>query len=356
VPRRADRVPLIGDARNDENLVVGQLHVAFLRFHNAAVDWVRANEPQRTGLSDVFLRARDLTRWTYQWLVVHDFLRTVTVPDVVDFVLGNDADALYDGSFMPLEFSVAAYRFGHSMVRGAYDWNLNFGFPGDKSAASSFRLLFTFTGNGGFFGAPTLPDNWPAQFERLTGFEATPPGAVKPPPPRFARKIDTHLAPPLADLSNEGKTETADRIKRILRRLAVRNLLRGYRLAIPTGQAVARSLGIAPLRRDQLLTPEPGFPLPPFTPSPVDDALVDGGFLEDTPLWFYVLREAEVLEGGERLGPVGSRIVAETILGQLRADPTSFVSQGWDPSQGVTIGTDPVNSIIRFLQFAGVPP
>jgi len=135
----------------------------------------------------------------------------------------------------------------------------------------------------------------------------------------------------------------------------VRNLLRGYRLAIPTGQAVARSLGIEPLTREELLS-VPGVEGP--APSPVGDALIDGDFLETTPLWFYVLKEAEVLREGNRLGPVGSRIVAETIIGQLRADPTSFLNRGWDPSNGVTVGADgrQVDSIISFLQFADMHP
>jgi hypothetical protein len=351
----------IGDGRNDENLIIAQLHLSFLKFHNAVLDWFAANPDSKTTGDGSFARARQLVEWHYQWITVHDFLKRIADTTVVDDVLNSDEhlfkvdkDTPTDEVFMPLEFSIAAYRFGHSMVRGAYDWNENFGFPGSRSPSSSFALLFRFTGNGGFFDNPTLPDNWPAQFERLTGSEATPPGAVKPTPPRFARKIDTHLAPPLADLSNEGSTETADRIKRILRRLAVRNLLRGYRLAIPTGQAVARSIGIQPLTKAQLLSAQDG-----QAPSPVDDALVDGAFLESTPLWFYVLREAEVIGDGERLGPVGSRIVAETIIGQLRADPTSFLNQDWDPTLGVSTGPgsdDVVDSIITFLRFAGMHP
>jgi hypothetical protein len=360
---RAGKKAQIGDGRNDENLVVAQLHLSFLKFHNAVLDWFAANPDSKITGDGGFQRARQLVEWHYQWITVHDFLKRIADNDVVDGLLDGsipprfavDENTPTDEVFMPLEFSIAAYRFGHSMVRGAYDWNENFGFPGDRSPSSPFSLLFLFTGNGGFAGgAQTLPDNWPAQFERLTGFEATPAGAVAPTPARFARKIDTHLAPPLADLSNEGTTETADRIKRILRRLAVRNLLRGYRLALPTGQAVARSLGIQPLSKAQLLSAQGR-----QAPTPVDDALVDGAFLESTPLWFYVLREAEVIGDGERLGPVGSRIVAETIIGQLRADPTSFLNQGWDPTMGVSTGPssdDVVDSVIAFLRFAGMHP
>jgi hypothetical protein len=142
----------------------------------------------------------------------------------------------------------------------------------------------------------------------------------------------------------------------MLKRLAVRNLLRGYRLAIPTGQAIATALGIKVLTRDELLSP----PVGSDAPNPVADALLDGGFVDRTPLWFYVLKEAE-LGGGERLGPVGSRIVCETILGQLRHDPTSFLSTGWTPADGVTIeaadgSTTEVDTIIRFLRFAKMHP
>ncbi|SFT86257.1 Animal haem peroxidase [Geodermatophilus amargosae] len=365
--KRVNKKAQIGDARNDENLIIAQLHLAFLKFHNEVLRWLPEHPEVTVPGNGTFARTRQLVEWHYQWITVHDFLKRLTDEEVFTGLVVDrtikpklelDEATLPDEVFMPLEFSVAAYRFGHSMIRGAYDWNENFGAPGTRSPSSPFGLLFLFTGNGGLGGNPTLPDNWPARFERLTGAEPRPSGTPDNVPVRLARKIDTRIASPLADLSNEGANEISDRTRRLLKRLAVRNLLRGYRLAIPTGQAVARSLGITPLTREQLITvPVPG--QRPVPPSPVDDALIDGGFLEDTPLWFYVLKEAEVIGKGERLGPVGSRIVAETILGQLRADPTSFLNQTpeWDPSQGVTLdGGAQVDSITTFLQFAKVHP
>ena len=179
---------------------------------------------------------------------------------------------------MPLEFSIAAYRFGHSMVRNTYDWNKNFGTPAARPF-STFEQLFQFTGGGGFIGnRELLPDNWPAQFERLTGAEATPPEAPEGTPPRFARKIDTHLAGPLNDLRNEGGAADAVWVRRILKRLAVRNLLRGYRLALPTGQAVAAALGVPPLTVRQLLkTPEDKLDEEFPVDTPLNDALIEAG-------------------------------------------------------------------------------
>jgi hypothetical protein len=348
LPRRDDRRALIGDGRNDENLVIAQLHVAFLRFHNEAVDWVRANEPERTGIGDVFSRARDLTRWTYQWLCVHDFLATVLQDGAVDQVLASEKDLLgLSGRarpFMPLEFSVAAFRFGHSMIRGAYDWNRNFGDPGSFRPRASLDELFQFTGTGGFAGdAKTLPDNWPAEWDRFVKLD--PAFAI-----RSARPIDTFLALPLTQMVNQldgTNVNPASPLGELLKHLARRNLLRGFRLSLPTGQAVAKKLGIPVLTKKDLTT---------GLDQRIRDALDKGGFVERTPLWFYVLRESEVRTGGNALGPLGSRIVAETIIGQIRHDPRSYLNQSsWTPAAGVRLADgSPVTSIAAFLRFAGV--
>jgi Animal haem peroxidase len=344
---RVGKVAQIGDGRNDENLIVAQLHVAFLRFHNAAVDWIRAHEPERTGVGQVFLRARDLTRWTYQWLCVHDFLETITQPGTVDAVLTNEDDLLdlasRDVPYMPLEFSVAAYRFGHSMVRGTYDWNRNFGRPGNNTAkVATFEQMFQFTGRGGFAGpAQTLPGNWPAEFDRLVDRNSLLED-------RFARRIDTHLAFPLSQMVNQVDDPTLPgAIQDLLKHLARRNLLRGYRLGLPTGQAVAEALGILPLTSAQLTQG--------VDPS-VAAALQQGNFLDRTPLWFYVLREAERNAQGNTLGAVGSRIVAETIIGHIRHDSTSYLNQSsWTPTAGVRLPDgNPIRSIADFLRMAGV--
>ena len=350
----------IGDTRNDENLIVGQLHLAFLRFHNRVVDRL-----ERGGFgfghghghrrqAQAFMHARRLTTWTYQWLCVHDWLRTLTFPGTVDKLLlgGPKHYAPRQGRlFMPLEFSVAAFRFGHSMVRGAYDHNRNFGLEANVAPVATFDDLFLFTGNGflrqngtvvpnPFRGLPTLPFNWPIEWDRFTdkgsalGF-------------RFARKLDTRLAGPLLDLVNEGNREDDAAFRGLLKNLAQRNLLRGYLLAMPTGQAVAGAMGVSPLSEAELRQ---------GNSDGVNAALEQGGFLQRTPLWYYVLKEAEVRANGNFLGELGSRIVCETVLGLLHHDRGSFLhARGWSPADGVRLdGGDPVVTIRDFFRFAGV--
>jgi hypothetical protein len=367
----------IGDARNDENLLVAQFHLGVLKFHNRVVDQIDAH-PHAFGLRrrahDVlrFERARQLTRWHYQWLVVNDWLKTITLSGIADKILlgGPKHYALRKHElFMPLEYSVAAFRFGHSMVRGAYDHNRNFGKnnggPGAVLDFADFDQLFLFTGNGftrdpndpsksirnPFRGQPTLPFNWIIEWDRFTDK-----GSADP--THFARKIDTRLVPPLTQMVNEGTAKALQDdanplnkgLRGLLRFLAQRNLLRGYLLSIPTGQSVAQIMDVAPLTESELRQ---------NNSEAVNLALEQGGFLQHTPLWYYVLKEAEVRANGNSLGELGSRIVCETILGLLINDRNSYLNAhgGWDPSRGVKFDDgDLIVTIRDFLRFARVAP
>ncbi len=360
----------IGDPRNDENLIVAQFHVALLRFHNAVVDWLQfkdAHEDRRDA-DRLFEDARKIVRWTFQWLTVNEFLKTLLRPDVVDRVI-NEGAPLYRGElkeahapYMPVEFSVACYRFGHSMVRNVYDYNRNFGRkpaggPGFVLPSSTLDLLFRFTGKSRapFFGATqTLPHNWIIEWDRFDG--ASPHDASDGLPARAARKIDTHLAPRLGALSNEGEdADPTDRVSTLLKHLARRNLRRGYQLSLPTGQAMARAVGVGPLSREELGR---------GNSAEMTQAMEEGGFFERTPLWFYILKEAEVREDGERLGELGSRVVAETIIGVMLTDTESYLVQNphWNPSQPTPRCGGPVKlpdgqtiqKISDLLKFAGV--
>ena len=302
-----DRAALTGDPRNDENTIIAQLHVAFLRAHNLLID---------QGLT--FRRARRLLRQHYQHIVIADFLPRVCDPAIVRKIVvkGNRLyDAMAEPFFMPLEYAVAAYRFGHSMVRADYDFNLNFntsGEPGTRPA--TLALLFTFTALSGGFdpvpgpGTDTLPENWIIQWENFLDVGG---------PFNEARRLDPKLVEPLFELRTvTGTPEPGDK-----GRLAVRNLLRGYLLRIPTGQAVAKAVrakwGTPILSPKQL---EQGAANPEQA-----QMLRETGFHKRTPLWFYILAEAAVLGRGQRLGPVGSVLVAEVLdragAAQRRLDP-----------------------------------
>lgn len=348
----------VGDGRNDENLIIAQLQVAFLRFHNAVVDRILAESVQRPNDEEVFRLARQQVIWTYQWLVVNEFLPAICPPAVVDAAIRDGAPVYQalanrfqqhgiDGvAPMPLEFSVAAFRYGHTMVRDAYDYNLTFGRSDfdvdDANPPASLRQLFEFTGKGamGGFGLQILPQNWIIEWRRF----------VSDRPlfrDRLARAIDTNLAPNLFDLVNEDQG--------VFRNLALRNLRRGYNMNIASGQAVLAEL--KRLRRPLPRVIQRG----ELTRGPTGRALRDAGLADETPLWFYVLKEAEETQRGARLGAVGGTLVAETLLGLIMNDgdsywrrPGSGPDGRWHPRDGVQPLGRPVVSIARLLESAGV--
>jgi nucleoid-associated protein YgaU len=322
-PRNADplrdRAARIGDPRNDENLIVAQLHLAFLKAHNRLVDQGRS-----------FEEARRLVRQHYQHIVLHDFLKRVADPAIVDRVIARNRfyDALAEPFFLPLEFTVAGFRFGHTMVRDTYDFNLNFN-------PASLGLLFTFTALSGELGDfDTLPDNWIIQWERFVA-----PGGGR----NKARRFDTKLADGLFNLQTvTGEVEQpADAAN-----LAVRNLLRGYGLRMPTGQALAKRLGLPALTADELEAAAAS--------TRQAKVLRDSGFLQRTPLWYYLLAEARH-HGGQRLGPVGGTLVAEVLVGLVRRSEDSILrSPGWVPSlPAAKPGRFDLADLLRFAKVVG---
>jgi hypothetical protein len=300
-----DRAPRIGDRQNEENAMISQLHVAFLRAHNGIV----------TGGYD-HCAARSLLRRYYQSIVVHDFLPRIADPAVVAAMLSGPWERYNpeDGEFfMPFEFSGAAFRFGHSMVRNAYTVNI--------STSASLLRLFDVLGR-----YPTLPDNWIIQWENFLADG-----------PNQARFIDTQLAQGLYTVPG---LPAGDEI-----RLPVRTLLRGYMLSLPTGQAVARALK---LKHEEALSEADiegvasrvhgGAQLEELRKERVADDGTRWKLSKRTPLWFYILAEAEhsrqVLKRGQHLGPVGSRLVAGVLIALVRRSKDSILNvPGWPPTR-----------------------
>lgn len=353
---------IIGDMRNDENLIIAQFHLSFLRFHNRVVDYLTAND---TGWIADFHSAQALTRLHYQWLIVEVYLKSICDPAIVDAVLANKAKHFFDfraehaarigaktlGNAMALEFSVAAFRFGHTMVRDAYDYNKNFGRSsgGGFLPSAPFVEIFRFTGGGGFGGRPRIPENWIIDWTRFV----TADGDISDGhPARTARRIDTLLAPPLGDLHNEANDETNPDMKKMFRHLARRNLRRGLSMRLPTGQALH-----AHLKSVSAVSSSPVANVADLLDNKPDlKAFLEGSqsrMFERTPLWFYCLAEAEAT-GGDHLGELGSWMVASTFIAALLADPDSALSLDFTPDGSPLRMPDdsPIDSISKWLQFA----
>ena len=317
LPRNSQGVALIGDPRNDENGIVSQLHAAFLALHNVLLD--RAIDQAGDATPDAFKVAQRQAQWHYQWVVAHDFLRRLIGDDLharlLQRVEGDDGTVgeivrlrhyrHKVNPYLPVEFSVAAYRFGHSQVRDDYSINGSF-----------HRRLFDPSGDD-FRGFQRLRGGWHASWPFFFDLDDQ--------PPQLSRLIDTKLSATLSSLQGGAGDEA---------NLALLNLRRGAALGLPSGQAVAREM-----KADVLDDAE-------LAPSPPGNA----------PLWFYVLREAQALHGGSRLGPVGGRVVGETLLGLLRSDPQSYLTlqPDWQPTLPTRSG-DPLVFDMADLLRAAVP-
>ncbi len=310
---------IIGDPRNDENLIVSQLHHAMLAFHNRVVDLlVTAAFP-----GDIFAEAKKIVTHHYQWCVVHDFLTRVCGATAVNAAIASVRAPVGSSFNMPAEFAMAAYRFGHSMIRNGYV--LNSSLP---AAASTLANVFA------FIRVPRLPvfSNWTVDFNMFFNTAHPIAGFFN-----NARTIDSVLANGLEGIPGGSG---------IMAVLAARNLRRGLALGLPSGQGAARALRLTPLTTEQLTS---GLP-------PEEVALLNsnsGLLLNKTPLWYYVLREAMVTQNGNQLGPLGGRIVAETFVRMLKRDGDSYLNvPRFTPSLPSSVPE--TFMIADLLEFAGV--
>jgi Animal haem peroxidase len=326
------RKAIIPDPRNDENLAVAQTHLAMIRFHNRVVDTLPSSVPP----AQRFAQAREIVTKHYQWMIRTDYLRRICQPGVVNDVFNNGRKAFEPGAIptdvptMPLEFSVAAFRLGHAMIRREYNWNRIFDFGG-----GSLDLLFTFSATGGNLGGlPRLASIWIADWRRLYDFKDAGRNDLAVPSNQFNRamRIDTTLVNPLRTLptGSFGGPNVGPNDAR--RNLAFRNLTRAKMVKLATGQQMVtflrgKGVNVNKLTRPQLRNGNNGADLSSLTQAQRE------AVLRDTPLWFYILREAEF--NGGRLKGVGARIVAETFHRAMEGSQHSIVRDpAWRPSLG----------------------
>ena len=384
---RIDGRAIIGDKRNDENVIVSQLQGVFLQFHNAVAHKLTKGrsaifDVNKDLPSDIFEAVQRIVQWHYQWVVLHDFLPRIVGEEMLYSVLPHlrDKSSIYDTKpelhffhwrndpFMPIEFAAAAYRFGHSMVRSIYRLNTELGSHATRDqkdrGVAGRQFIFGARGDESLNGFRKFPRIWAIDWRLFFEFgDKTLDAPTSSGPERIqpAYKIDTSLVNPLAFLPEfsvekaggnfeEDKDGSPETKPHEIAMLTLRNLLRGLRMGLPSGQTVARYMDIEPIPDDELM---------------VGKATVDGlaenksilhisptaekTFKDNAPLWFYILAEAqqqwasEAEKAGDdknaknsvpmRLGPVGGRIVTEVLVGLMLGDRFSFLSQwpSWNP-------------------------
>ena len=277
--RNAEGIALIGDPRNDSHTLVSQMHLAMLKAHNTFVDEARlAGTPN----DRVFDEAARQLRRHYQWIILNEFLPTLVGQRLTEQVLqkGPKWFRLEHGVFIPLEFANAAYRYGHSQIRHRYQ------------PSASTEPVPLFPNLLGF--RPVRPEH---KIDWRLFFDTN--GTL---PAQRSKKIDGKLVRELIDLpaALTGEVQIED-----YHSLAVRDLQRGQGVGLPSGEAVARHIGVDPISAEQV-------------------GIASVGWQGETPLWYYILREAAICAGGDRLGAVGGRIVAEVLVGLVDADATSY--------------------------------
>ncbi len=329
LPRLADSRALIADPRNDEHVLLSGLHAALLLFHNRVVERVRAG-----GESDdarVFAAARRVVTWHYHWIVLTELLPSLVGREMVADVLQARRGRLFrpdaGEAFMPVEFQGAVYRFGHSLARPSYRANLK----GDRGQPF-FAFLFDPRAEGQ--ADPSDLRGGARAARRFVGWQTFfdfGDGEVKP-----RKLIDTRISTPLFQLPlgaiADGRAPTS---------LPQRNLLRHLTWQMPSGQSIAEAMGVPALRGGDFA-----------------ELAGYGVRLErSTPLWYYVLKEAQLATGGQTLGPVGGRIVAEVLVGLMQSDRASWLhgQPQWRPTLPSRRGAGEFD-MVDLLTLAGVDP
>jgi Animal haem peroxidase len=330
--------PLLADDRNDQHLILAQLHVVFLQFHNRVVDYLKggAFSDEAFPNETIFETARRLVVWHYQWIVRNEFLKWFILPEILA-AIEKEGPRFFKPArgeeilALPIEFTQAAFRFGHSMVQPQYEINQWIGL-----VRLSDLLRRTRAGEPGESLSANRVVDWD-RFTRTWGGNAN-----------FAENIDTLIS---EDMFNLPAAAMPIFSKGSPPPLPQMTLLRGSRIGLPSGQEACRAAGVRSLTGAQIEFDDDD-----------NEFLRDRGMHEKTPLWYYLLREAEVLgirrfRGGECLGPLGSRIVAEVLLGVMNADPRHYlnVDANWRPLAVVFGGSSEprrLDSLRKFVTFA----
>jgi hypothetical protein len=306
--RNAQGIAIIVDPRNDSHLLMAQMQVLFSKFHNRIVDWLRK---RGTAEQTVFTDAQRLVVWHYQWIILREFLPGLIGETLTTAILAGDARYYRPAGdpFIPLEFADAAYRYGHGQLRETYRVK-----PGDTPVPLFPDLM-------GFRPVPAARVvDW-GEFFDVPGRQ----------PAQRAKKLDGRLCSSIMHLP---QAITGDVEVEAFHSLAARDLQRGHAVGLPSGETIARHIGATPLTREQT-------------------ALGPMGWEQESPLWYYILKESEVQRDGDLLGEVGGRIVGEVLVGLLDHDPSSFRAsrRDWRPELPSRVaGTFVMADLLEFIE------
>jgi hypothetical protein len=311
---------LIADTRNNENLIIQHIHLAFLRFHNRIVSELSVN----TLLTPVELvsQAKRIVTNHYQHMVINEYIKKIILAEEFNRLFVNEFNILGSKIYtetpkMPIEVAGAMYRFGHAIIRNQYYLNANEELP-------IFSLKKPLDMRGMRPLPPGLHLDWHlfTPMPNFNGFQVT-------------EKINPYLVQNLFQLPLDNNDS-----------LSRRNLVRGNVYQLPSGQSIAKFLGVPYLDNTN---PDPNFhvnialepnfaaenaldPAEVITPETL--IFLNNTFGSETPLWFYTLREAEVFGNGNCLGPVASRVVGEFFYSLLKKSNTSILNNPFTPTVG----------------------
>ncbi|MER0238362.1 peroxidase family protein [Fulvimarina sp. MAC8] len=295
---------LIGDPRNDENIIVSQIQGAFICLHNILMSHAKAGQGVEHDIEScalmnvrskawedfvpdhkkLFEEVRRFIRLHYQWIILNDFLPSFVDPAVIRKVANHDPFGAH-APIMPVEFSVAAYRFGHATVQPTYCLR------DGTSPVQLFKME-------GFKPRGTEQDIEMGQFFSHGGGKAQKARPVGPSMADILFTLPDNVANDMPEWGGVKLTKAQGK------KLGLRNILRDRAtLEVPSGQQMARHLGIKELA----------------APPALKEAHID-----KTPLWFYCLQEAGEMGHGKLTG-VGGTIVASVIMRILRFDPDSVL-------------------------------
>lgn len=312
--RSSSGTAIIGDPRNDENRIISQLQLAFINFHNNVVDHlindesISNTELKRASVrKELYEKSRELVTWHYQWIVINEFLPLIVGKPLVNKILGQGRSYYTPKrAFIPIEFSAAAYRFGHSLAPQKL-----------KVQTTQTHDFELFGATLGFGFSPISDDKQVVDWKTMFDIDSTNPA-------QKTDSLDTKLPTDLLELPFIQEGEKS---------LATRNLLRGQSFLLPSGENVAKQIGVTQTDIDKVL-------------NHIDINTPNIDLSNGVPLWYYILAEAECLgrgdsdgnKPGEGLGVVGGTIVGETILGLIELDSMSFLSKNrnWSPTLNST--------------------